>query len=191
MSEKTALVIITTGSEEMETVISVDVLRRSGIKVTLAGLDGKDPVKCSRSVYLVPDDSLESASKDGLFDAVVLPGGFGGSDIFAASPLIGQVLKRHEEGGKIIATICASALALKSHGVALGKKITSHPWKADHFKDTNYIYLNERVVKDGQFITSRSPGTAFEFAVSIVASLVGDEKAKEVGRIMLLKEMME
>lgn len=187
MSEKTALVIVTNGSEEMETVITVDVLRRTGVKVTLAGLNGNEPVKCSRAVTLVPDDSLESATKSGLFDAVILPGGLDGSEAFAASAAVGQVLKAHEEGGKIVATICAATIALKSHGIAVGKKVTSYPSKADVFKDTSYIYLEDRVVQDGQIITSRGPGTAFEFGLAIATNLVGEEKAAEVGRGMLLK----
>ena len=55
---KKALVILAPGAEEMETVISVDVLRRAKIDVTLAGLDGNEPVECSRSVKIVPDVSL-------------------------------------------------------------------------------------------------------------------------------------
>nr|CAD7570484.1 unnamed protein product [Timema californicum] len=75
----------TEGAEEMELVISVDVLRRAGVGVTIAGLSGKDPVKCSRDVIIVPDSSLEDALKKGPYDVVVLPGGLGGAKALAAS----------------------------------------------------------------------------------------------------------
>ena len=186
MSGKRALVIVAAGSEEMETVITVDVLRRAGIEVTLAGLTGKDPVKCSRSVVLVPDDSLANAASSGLFDAVILPGGLDGSHAFAASAEVGKVLKDHESAGKIVAAICAAPFAFKSHGIAVGKKVTSHPCKAEDLK-ADYTYLEDRVVQDGQVVTSRAPGTAFEFALALVTNLVGATKATEITPGMLLK----
>ncbi len=78
MSKK-ALVFLAPGAEEMETVITVDVLRRGGIQVTLAGVNGIEPVLCSRNVKLVPDDALENL-KDNIFDAVIIPGGLKGAE---------------------------------------------------------------------------------------------------------------
>ena len=51
--------------------------------VTIAGLTGTAPVKCSRNVIVTPDVSLESV-KDKQFDAVICPGGMGGSESMAA-----------------------------------------------------------------------------------------------------------
>lgn len=60
MANKTALVILASGAEEMELVIAVDVLRRAGIVVTVASLDSADnaAVKCSRDIVIVADTSL-------------------------------------------------------------------------------------------------------------------------------------
>jgi len=69
-----ALVILATGAEEMETVISTDVMRRAKIDVILAGLESDQPVTCSRGVKIVPDKSLDEAAKEGPYDVVVLPG---------------------------------------------------------------------------------------------------------------------
>lgn len=187
MSTKKALVIVAPMSEEMETVIAVDVLRRAKIDVTLAGLDGSDSVKCSRSVVLVPDDSLTNAAKAGLFDAVVLPGGLIGSPAFSKSAEVGQVLKAHDAAGKVLAAICAAPVAFKTHEIAVGKRLTSHPLTRDEFKDTSYTYSEERVVQDGHIITSRSPGTAFEWALAIVGALLGPEKEKELHDWMICK----
>jgi len=71
-----ALVILAAGAEEMETVISTDVMRRAKIDVTLAGLESDQPVTCSRGVKIVPDKSLDEAAKEGPYDVVVLPGGY-------------------------------------------------------------------------------------------------------------------
>ena len=77
-----ALVFLAEGAEEMETVITVDILRRAGIDVTLAGLNGDMPVNCSRQVKILPDISLDSI-KTQSFDAVVIPGGLTGADLCA------------------------------------------------------------------------------------------------------------
>lgn len=74
MSELKALVFLAPGAEDMETVITTDMLRRAGIHVTIGGVEGDAPVTCSNKVVIVPDASLESVA-DHTFDAVIIPGG--------------------------------------------------------------------------------------------------------------------
>ena len=126
-AEKRALVILSAGAEEMETVITTDVLRRAKVKVTLAGLVSSEPVECSRGVVIVPDKSLQDAVKEGPFDVVVLPGGAGGAKRLAASEKVKELLEEQEAAGRIIAAVCAAPSALLSHGIAKGKEVTSHP----------------------------------------------------------------
>ena len=116
--EKKALVILAPGAEEMETVISTDVMRRGKINVTVAGLDSADPVECSRNVRILPDMSLDEAIKKGPYDVVVLPGGLGGSKRLAESEKVKQVLTSQEADGGFVAAVCAAPSALLSHGIA-------------------------------------------------------------------------
>ena len=116
--EKKALVILASGAEEMETVISTDVLRRAKINVILAGLSSAEPVECSRKVRIVPDMSLDEALTKGPFDVVVLPGGLGGSKQLAASDKVKQVLQSQETAGGFVAAVCAAPSALLAHGIA-------------------------------------------------------------------------
>lgn len=118
MSGKKALVILSPGAEEMETVISVDVLRRAKISVTLAGIDSSAPVTCSRDVRIVPDMSLEEAAGLGTYDVVVLPGGLGGSKRLAESQRVKALLEAQEKAGGLIAAVCAAPGALLAHGIA-------------------------------------------------------------------------
>ena len=76
------------------------------IDVTVAGLAGKEIVKCSRLVSIFPDSSLE-AQVNSLYDAVILPGGLKGTELLSEAQLVGQILKHHEKEGKIVAAICA------------------------------------------------------------------------------------
>lgn len=182
---KTALVLVAQGSEEMEAVITIDVLRRGGIDVTVASISDNDVVKCSRGVNIKADAKL-SAIIGNNYDAVVLPGGLDGSKAFQASNLVGEVLRRQEKEGRLVAAICAAPTALKTHGIGSGKKLTSYP----NFKEElsqGYTYSEDRVVEDGKLITSRGPGTAFEFALALVNHLVGHDKKSEVEKPLLLK----
>jgi len=146
---------------------------------------GKEAVKCSRDVVIVPDIGLSEVTQE--YDVIALPGGLGGSNALAAHSRVGQLLKQQQESNKLIAAICAAPIALKSHGIGLRKRITSHPSKAEELK-TDYDYSEDRVVIDGQLITSRGPGTAFEFALAIVEKLLGSNKVKEISAPMVLKE---
>lgn len=86
----------------------------------------------------------------------------------------------------MIAVICASPIALAAHSIAAGRRLTSHPSMADKLK-TGYAYSTDRVVVDGNLITSQGPGTTFEFALAIVTHQLGFAKAEEIAPPMILK----
>ncbi|CAO1408146.1 unnamed protein product [Diamesa serratosioi] len=179
-----ALVILAEGAEEIEFVGTVDVLRRAGITVTVGGLAGIEPVKCSRDVVVVPDVSLSSVDKSS-FDVVILPGGLGGSVAMSESTLVGEILKHQETSDKLIAAICAAPMALQAHSIGFGKTITSYP----SFKDKltgNYKNSENAVEQDGKLITSRGPATFWAFALKISENLVGIEKTKQVSAGLLI-----
>ncbi|VDN88691.1 unnamed protein product, partial [Brugia pahangi] len=94
--------------------------------VTIAGLLGKNTVKCSRQVMITPDKALFEVA-DNKFDVVILPGGLQGANSLAASDEVGTILRTQYESGRYIAAICAAPIALKSHGIAPGILLTSHP----------------------------------------------------------------
>ena len=186
-SGKTALLILAQGAEEMETVITADVLRRAKISVVVAGLDSTEAVECSRGIKIVPDSSLEEAAERGPYDVVILPGGAGGAKRLSESPRVKQLLEAQEAKGSYIAAVCAAPTALLSHGIGKGKRITSHPGVRERLEESGeYLYTEARVSTDGSVITSRGPGTCFEFALAIVTALVGEETATEIAKPMIL-----
>jgi len=181
---KRVLVPLAAGAEEMETVIIVDVLRRAGLNVVLAGVMGCEPVLCSRNVKLLPDCALSEVQ--GPFDAIVLPGGAQGAEALAASKKIQTLLQQQEAEGKLIGALCAAPIALKAAGVGAGRKLTSHPSVQEKLVGFG-AYQDARVVKDGLLITSRGPGTAMEFALALVEQLLGGAAAEHVAALMLVK----
>lgn len=185
---KTALVLLAEGAEEMETVITVDVLRRGGIEVTVAGLTGSGAVLCSRNIQILPDKSLQEALKSAPYDVVVCPGGATGAKNLATSADVKSLLDDQEKNDRFIAAICAGPTALLSHGIGKGKSLTSHPGCMDKMKAcSDYKYLEDRVVQDGKLITSQGPGTCFEFALKIVETLQGKEQCDNMIGPMLVK----
>ncbi|KAH8290509.1 hypothetical protein KR054_003716 [Drosophila jambulina] len=182
---KSSFIILAPGAEEMEFTISADVLRRAKINVTVAGLSDCEPVKCSRGVVVVPDTSLEQAVAQGSYDAVVLPGGLAGNKALMNSQAVGDLLRCQESKGGLIAAICAAPTTLGKHGIALGKSLTSHPDMKPQLVD-KYCYIDDQIVfQDGNILTSRGPGTTFDFALKITEQLVGTEVAQKVAKEML------
>lgn len=182
--DKTAILLLVDGSEEMEAVITADVLRRAGIAVTIAGVWDGSCVKCSRNVKICTDAMFTDAA-DKNYDIVILPGGLNGSKAFTSSVEVGKLLQKQDKENKLIAAICAAPTALKTHNIGKGKRITSYPsMKNDLCEDYEYMD-DENVVIDGNLITSRGPATAFDFSLAIVETLLSKEKAQTVAKGLL------
>jgi protein deglycase len=170
------LVPLAQGCEELEAVTVVDLLRRAGVHVVTAGLDNA-PVRASRGVVLVADMTLDEALKQE-YDMVVLPGGLPGADHLDGDPRIRGLLRTMADSGRYTAAICAAPKVLASTGLLEGKKVTSFPGVLDAFADLDY--RSDPVVQDGRLITSRGPGTAMDFALTLIENLLGMDKRNEV-----------
>ncbi len=163
------LVPLAQGCEELEAVTLIDLLRRAGITVTVAGLDD-GPVTASRGVVLVPDTTLDRVL-DQDFDLVVLPGGLGGAQRLEADQRIAALLRRMSAQGRYVAAICAAPKVLVSAGLVKDREISAYPGVLD---DQAGVRLSSAaVVRDGTFITSRGPGTAMDFALTLIELLCG------------------
>ena len=182
---KKVLVPIAEGTEEIEAVCMIDVLRRAGAQVVVASV-GDIEVTCSRGVKIVADTQL-AACKAESFDLIALPGGIPGAENLRDSADLTELLKAQAGSGGLFGAICASpAVVLPPHGLLENRQATAHPGFIDQLESRESI--NNRVVVDGNCVTSRGPGTALEFALQLVALLYGEEKAKEVGAPMVLPD---
>lgn len=183
---KRVLVPIGHGSEEMEAVITIDVLRRAGAEVTVASVEPSLEVTCARNVRLVADALIDECASE-TWDLIALPGGMPGAERLRDSDLLIKLLKAQRNGERFLAAICATpAVALEPKGFLAGSKATAHPAFSDRLSDTSAV--DRRVVVDGKLTTSRGPGTAFEFALSLVGQLYGEEKMMEVARPMVMMD---
>jgi 4-methyl-5(b-hydroxyethyl)-thiazole monophosphate biosynthesis len=180
---KRVLVPIADGTEEIEAVCIIDVLRRAGAEVTVAAVAGLQ-VTASRGVVLVADCPISECT-DVTYDLVALPGGMPGAEHLRDSKDLEEILKRQAREGRWYAAICAApAVVLQHHGLLAGRRATCHPNFVRRLENTDAV--ESRVVTDGRCITSRAPGTAIEFALKLVEVLYGEEKVSEVARPMVV-----
>ena len=194
---KKIIVLLAEGFEEVETITPIDYLRRAGIEVTVAAVGQETPlVKGAHDIQVAADTTLSALAAQKKLDAaawdgVVVPGGLPGADNLAASAETGAFLKNMAGAGKLVSAICASPVrVLAPLGVLAGKKFTCYPGQ-EKFLDVNASspgaeLTPDRVVVDGNIITSRSAGTAGEFARAIVAELVGEAEAGKLAEKLLL-----
>ncbi len=184
-----ALVLLADGVEETEAVASVDVLRRAGVEVTLAAVQEDLTVRTAHGILLRADvllQDLVQGADEALseFGAVVLPGGMGQAKTLAASAAAGTLLVTRAKAGLLIAAICASpAVVLAPLGILAGKRATCYPG----LEKALPVYVEEAVVTDLPFITSRGPGTTIPFALAVAEALAGSAVAARVAQDILYK----
>jgi len=178
------VVLLADGFEEIEAIAIIDVLRRAGIEVTVAGLHG-GLIESARRVRVAPDTTIDTITVDD-FDMIVLPGGQPGSDNLNANARVKSLIQDFHGKGKLTGAICAAPYVLANAGVLEGRHVTSYPSFSG--KLAGAIYQEKVVVEDGNIMTSRGPGTAVCFALAIVEKLVGKEKATSVKEAMLVKD---
>lgn len=180
---KKVLVMLAPGFEEIETISVVDILRRAGARVTLAATCN-GPIEGSRGVKVLPDCLFDTIA-DADFDLIVLPGGQPGTTNLQQNSKVLVFLKKMYAERKLIGAICAAPLVLQSADLLKGRKMTSHPSTQGKFHDVHYC--DERVVVDGNIITSRSPGTALEFSLKLVEILFNKERVDAVNEGVLAR----
>lgn len=183
--KKKAAVLLADGFEEIEAITPIDILRRAGADVTVVGVGGV-MIKGSRDISIKAD--REIGSYDELPDAVIVPGGGRGADNLSKTGKVGSLLREAHKKGKIIAAICAGpAAVLLPLGILDGRNAACYPGdekalgERAHFKD-------EKVVVDGNVITSRGPATAMAFALAVAEALCGKDIKETVSKKLLYEK---
>ena len=178
-------VLLADGFEEIEAITAIDFLRRAGVDVPIVGVNG---VVATGGHAIRVESTLPVADVDDLFisslDGVIVPGGTGGAENIAASNPAVDIIRACLDGGKLVAAICAApGLVLGDHNLLTGRRFTCYPGFETHISGGHFS--EDRVVVDGNVITSRGPGTAAEFSIAIVRYLVGEEPAADLQRATL------
>ena len=190
--EKKAFVLLADGFEDVEAVTPIDYLQRAGIEVTTVS-NSQSQIVSSRwgGIKLHANTTITeflkvSAEEKIEWDAVICPGGMPGAANLAASGEVSELLKKMSANNKLICAICAApVIVLSPLGLIKNKKFTCYPGMEE--KAAGGVFCNERVVIDGNIITSRAAGTTGEFAIAIIEKLLNKETAKKIADTVLLK----
>ena len=174
-----AILFLAPGFEEIETATVVDVLRRCGMEVVIAGLE-PHAIEGAHGMNFVPDTSIdEVAVKD--FDAVVIPGGSPGYVNLRKDSRVLAMVKEAFNSGKLVAAICAAPAVLSDAGILRNRNCAIYPGMESELEKGGGKPRKDLVVEDGKIITSQGPATALLFALRVAERLV-DKKTADVVR---------
>ncbi|MCP4024489.1 MAG: DJ-1 family protein [Desulfobacteraceae bacterium] len=175
--EKKVLVPVSQGIEPVEAITIIAVLRRAGANVIVASVDELE-IMSSAGIRFFADQKITDCM-DETYDLIALPGGIPGAQNLCDSGELISLLKKQAGDEKYYAAICASpALVLHHHGLVRPGCVTCHPAFVDQIDNGNIV--EEKVVVDGNCVTSRGAGTAVHFALKLVELMYSKETAAEV-----------
>ena len=174
-------ILLGTGFEEAEALVTADVLRRADLPVALTGIAG-EYVAGSHGITVKADLRVEAVSlKEG--DMVVLPGGLGGvSAIEHSQSAMDLVRQAASSAGYWLAAICAApTLLARARLLAPGVRAVCYPGMERELIEAGAVpAMDQPVVVQGRLITGRGPGAAFDFALALAEELAGADAAQQV-----------
>jgi 4-methyl-5(b-hydroxyethyl)-thiazole monophosphate biosynthesis len=162
------LVVLFSDFEEIEAVVSVDILRRAGVAVTTATMGNKLLVVGAHGIGVVADGLIENFD-EGDFDAILIPGGAGVFPL-RGNEKLQQLVTSFSHGRKLVAAICAAPILLEDAKLLKGRKYAAHPCIHGALSEPPQ---EKPVVEDGNLITANGPRAAIDFALAVAKYLTG------------------
>lgn len=184
MTKKVAL-FIENGSEELEFIAPLDIMRRANLEVDLISANNEDFITSSHNVKIIADKKINEVNNILDYDAIVIPGGMPGSTLLRDNKKIIEFYQKMYNSGKLVSAICAAPIVLSAAGITDDKEVTSYP---GFDKEINYKNYNsdKAVVIDKNVITAQGPAVAILFGYEIVNYLLQDNTAEDVKQAMLV-----
>jgi protease I len=157
--------------EDVELIEPKKALEECGVRVVLVGSGTKQTYQGKRRQAEVTVETTADKIKAEDFDAIVVPGGYA-PDKMRLHPSMVELVKKANDGGKLVAAICHGPQLLISADIVRGRRITSWPSVAVDLKNAGANWVDEPVVQDGNLITSRKPADIPRFSKAILEALV-------------------
>ncbi|WP_434673046.1 type 1 glutamine amidotransferase domain-containing protein [Pseudomonas sp. R1-15] len=173
LNNKRVAILVTDGFEQAELTGPKEALEQAGAKVDIISTsDGQ--VKGWNHDKPADDFKVDltfKAANVDQYEAVVLPGGVQNSDTIRIDPDAQNLVKGFEAAGKPIAVICHGGWLLVSSGLVKGKTMTSYKTLKDDLVNAGANWVDQEVVRDGIWISSRQPDDIPAFNRELINSL--------------------
>ena len=169
-------IFLADGFEEIEALCPYDLLLRAGVPVKTVSINETTLVTGTHGIKIHADITLSDMEDD--FDGIMLPGGLPGADNLNACQRVRECMKKANAEGKLISAICAAPYVLGQAGLLAGKRATCFPGFEE--KLTGAICTADKVTADGNIITAKGMGAAFDFGIEIIKYFKGEDLAKEI-----------
>jgi protease I len=159
LSNMQVAVLATDGFEEQELTEPVKALKEAGAAVDIISTQSGQ-IQAFRhhdkSIMVDVDRTLSDAQPD-TYDAVLLPGGALNADTLRVDPQVQSFLQKMQADNKPFAVICHAPWELISAGLVEGRTLTSYYTIQDDIDNAKGQWVDQEVVIDGNWVTSRSP----------------------------------
>jgi 4-methyl-5(b-hydroxyethyl)-thiazole monophosphate biosynthesis len=166
------------GFEEVEALCPLDILRRAGVEVTTVGVGGRDMIRGAHGI-VVQADIVDVMYRDSSPEMIILPGGMPGSSNLDESKTVDAALRAGARNGAYLCAICAAPFVLGKRGLLEGKNAVCFPGFEEYLTGAT-VDTEKTVVRDGNVITAKGMGAAFEFGLELVRALKDDGTAERI-----------
>ncbi|MDB5845746.1 MAG: type 1 glutamine amidotransferase [Polaromonas sp.] len=168
-------VLAADGFEEVELAVPVAAMRAEGARVDIVSLrPGRiRGVNLHEPASRVSVDRTITEVAAGDYDALLIPGGFINPDLLRQSAPAREFVRSFDALGKPIATLCHGPWLLASAGLTEGRRMTSWPGVRDDLVNAGATWLDQPVVQDGNWLTSRGPQDMAPFVRELLAFFGG------------------
>ncbi|MDD2513005.1 MAG: DJ-1/PfpI family protein [Proteiniphilum sp.] len=180
---KKVALFLANGFEEIEALVTVDILRRAQIPVLTVSITQEKRVTGAHNIPLIADAVFRETNFSEV-GVLVLPGGMPGAQHLNEHEGLKKLIREFNQRGERIAAICAAPMVLGGLGLLREKRATCYPGFEE--KLTGAHVTGEKVVTDRNITTGKGPGLAFDFALALVEQIAGSDKRKETERGLLL-----
>ncbi len=165
--------IVTDGFEQVELTSPKKALEDAGAQVDVLS-DKPDRVQGmnhhDKGEQIDVTGTIDAANADE-YDALVLPGGVANGDALRLVEPAQRFLKAIDAAEKPVAIICHGGWLAVSTGLVEGHTMTSWPTLQDDIRNAGGTWVDQEVVKDGTWITSRKPDDLPAFNAAVIEAL--------------------
>ncbi|MEA2641559.1 MAG: protease [Chloroflexota bacterium] len=144
-------------------------LQEAGAEVFVVGSGSADQYNSKHGVPIMVDAEADTVNAE-QFDAIVIPGGWA-PDYMRRHPAVLNFVRDAADTGRVVAAICHAGSVLVSARVLRGRTVTCFHAIKDDVINAGARYVDQDVVRDGNFITSRQPTDLPAFCRTLVATL--------------------